>query len=96
MVAKTNVSNVVPYLKQDPVIYTVLGATANYMFSFYGNTKSAALASVTFNPGDLVNATFGPYALGLNYKTNMTTNQFMYRYTQIGTYYTVFNISVSL
>jgi hypothetical protein len=33
----TNTSNIVAYLKEDPVVYTVLGTTAYYQFSFYGN-----------------------------------------------------------
>jgi hypothetical protein len=40
----TDTKNIVPYLQTDPVVYSVLGAQAYYLFSFYGNTKSGSHA----------------------------------------------------
>lgn len=74
----------VSYLK------TTSTGLAEYVFSYYGDTKAGSHATVMFWPGDAQNATLGPFPLSIDFLTNISKTQLQYSYTQMGTYQAVF------
>lgn len=86
----STVNDLIPGLLYNPVVYTALGSTAYFKFSYAGVSKAGSHSSVTFWPGDSYNVSFGPYLIGMDFGLNLTTNSLMYQYETIGTYKAAF------
>jgi hypothetical protein len=61
-----------------------------YVFAFVGFSKAGSHSSVTFWPGDALNASYGPFSLTMDFNANMSKTQLQYTYTGIGNYTTLF------
>ena len=86
----SEVYGLIPRLDKNPVAYTVKGAEASFLFSFYGDTKAGSHSSVTFWPGDVFNASMGPFLLGMDFGRNQSMNQLGFNYDKPGSYFVAF------
>jgi hypothetical protein len=87
----TNVNDLIPGLVQ-PAAKIMDRAIAFYKFSYIGSTKSGWNALVTYWPGDSLNASFGPFQLGMDFAANTSKSQLSYDYKVIGTYQATFMV----
>ena len=90
----TGTNKLIPMLKHSPVVYTPIGAIANFKFHFSEFSGSNALVKIW--PGDENNATLGPFKLGMDFRDNITKNAFSYKYTSAGDFIVNFLVSNSL
>jgi len=74
-------------LYQKPVIYLLAGyGEAQFKFFFDDIATSGSDAQVTFWPGDAANDTYGPFEVGMNFRSNYNENPLSYRYTEVANF----------
>lgn len=66
---------------------------AQFVFNYAANTKAGSDAYVTFWPGDSANATYGPFALNMDFNANVSRSPLQFTYTALGTYTAVFYVT---
>lgn len=66
---------------------------AQFVFTYFGNTKAGSDAYVTFWPGDTSNSTNGPFLLNMDFNKNVSRAPLQYTYTSQGNYTAVFYVS---
>ena len=86
----SEVFGLMPRLDKSPVAYTVKGAEASFLFSFYGDSKAGSHSSVSFWPGDALNASMGPFLLGMDFGRNQSMSQLGFKYSKAGSYFVAF------
>jgi hypothetical protein len=87
----TEITDLIPGLSR-PTVKILDSAFAYFKFSYKGLTKSGWNANVTYWPGDELNATFGPFSLGMDFADNSSKSQLSYDYKYTGSYQATFFI----
>ena len=87
--------DLIPFLQKKPVLYlsSRSAGRAFFQFSFKGNSYAGAEAVVSFNVGDAIGTTLGPFWLGMNFIRNLSVTPMFFDYKSPGDYNVTFNVT---